>query len=240
MAAVEVFQDGFAGGGGEVGFSPRISFSHDLTQSDVVLVEHCFSSPPAIDFDFCVFREGFDQESESSPADELFFDGKILPIQIKKRLPPLKKPPTSPLPPPPPPPVKSCSGGTEEKQRTSFWRFKRSSSFSCGGGVGSYGSTLCPIPLLSRSYSTGSTHSGGGKRPANGHRQSLFRYYHPLTHPHRQVYSSRPPSKKGNSGGYVLGFNPLLNLHSTCLFGLCSVFSGGGGRDRTKKKNSNP
>ncbi|KAF2295324.1 hypothetical protein GH714_032574 [Hevea brasiliensis] len=43
---------------------------------------------------------------------------------------------------------------TEEKRISkSFWRFKRSSSLNCVSG---YGRSLCPLPLLSRSNSTGS------------------------------------------------------------------------------------
>ncbi|KAF5457458.1 hypothetical protein F2P56_021558 [Juglans regia] len=77
--------------------SPRISFSHDFCQSDVlVLVEsrhHLRSNSSglssSIDFDFCVHRESFDQES--SAVDELFSYGKILPTEIKKKVTPIKR-----------------------------------------------------------------------------------------------------------------------------------------------------
>ncbi|GAY43888.1 F1O19.11 protein [Citrus sinensis] len=68
--------------------SPRISFSHDFCQSDFIPVEqrqqgqHLIrSNSTGIDFDFCV-RKSFDQESSS--ADELFSDGKILPTEVKQ------------------------------------------------------------------------------------------------------------------------------------------------------------
>ena len=67
--------------------SPRISFSHDLSQSDIVPIEQRVlrsNSSSGIDFNFCI-RDGYDQQSSS--ADELFSDGKILPVQIRQNLP---------------------------------------------------------------------------------------------------------------------------------------------------------
>ncbi|KAL1566602.1 hypothetical protein AAHA92_02195 [Salvia divinorum] len=224
--AIEVFPDSPSA----TGISPRISFSHDLSQSDVVPIEQYIrsgASSSSIDFDFCVFRESFDQESSS--ADELFFDGKILPIQIKKRLAPV--PPPSPLPPPPPPPpLKSASkqAESEEKQK-SFWRFKRSSSLNCGSG---YGRTLCPLPLLSRSNSTGSTASG--KRSSIS-KQNLLKNNSSQKQqpPPMSGYSSKPPLKK--NGQFSHKFSPVLNVPPATIFGLGSIFSGGG-KDRIRKK----
>lgn len=75
--------------------SPRISFSHDFCQSDFIPVEqrqqgqHLFrSNSTGIDFDFCV-RKSFDKESSS--ADELFSDGKILPTEVKQLQQPKQK-----------------------------------------------------------------------------------------------------------------------------------------------------
>ncbi|KAK4426642.1 hypothetical protein Salat_1432900 [Sesamum alatum] len=241
--AIEVFPDSPT-----VGMSPRISFSHDLSQADVVPVEQYIrtTSSSAIDFDFCVFRESFDQESSS--ADELFFDGKILPIEIKKRLPPprrLEEP--APLPPPPPLPspapqkprssadeTKNSNPESEEKQK-SFWRFKRSASLNCGSG---YGRSLCPLPLLSRSNSTGSTASGKRSSLAN-QKQNLLKYSSANSsqkQPPPGYSSSRPPLKKNSHASYINGvkFNPVLNVPPANLFGLGSIFSGG--KDRSKKK----
>ncbi|KAJ6689646.1 hypothetical protein OIU85_006002 [Salix viminalis] len=69
------------------GISPRISFSHDLNQTaDAVPIEDHYhrrldSALLDSDFDFC-FGNSFVQELSS--ADELFSNGKILPVEIKK------------------------------------------------------------------------------------------------------------------------------------------------------------
>ncbi|XP_057809064.1 uncharacterized protein LOC131023853 [Salvia miltiorrhiza] len=225
--AIEVFPDSPSA----AGISPRISFSHDLSQSDVVPIEQYIrsgASSSSIDFDFCVFRESFDQESSS--ADELFFDGKILPIQIKKRLAPPPLPP-SPLPPPPPPPPKSAE--SEEKHK-SFWRFKRSSSLNCGSG---YGRTLCPLPLLSRSNSTGSTASGKRSSISTSQKQNLLKSNSSQKPQAQSGYSSKPPLKKSGQFSHAGGikFSPVLNVPPANLFGLGSIFSGGG-KERSRKK----
>ncbi|XP_042516894.1 uncharacterized protein LOC122091097 [Macadamia integrifolia] len=73
-----------------LGMSPRISFSHDLRHSDVVPVEeYCHRSDGSLldssfDFDFGV-SASFEQEPPFS-ADELFFDGKILPCEIREKI----------------------------------------------------------------------------------------------------------------------------------------------------------
>ncbi|GAA0147511.1 hypothetical protein LIER_36530 [Lithospermum erythrorhizon] len=76
--------------------SPRISFSHDLKESDIVPVE-CFNAQPDhflleqkidFDFDFCINPSS--SSSTISSADELFSNGKILPFQIKKTPPNIK------------------------------------------------------------------------------------------------------------------------------------------------------
>ncbi|OWM64428.1 hypothetical protein CDL15_Pgr020395 [Punica granatum] len=164
--------------------SPRISFSHDLTLYDVVPVEQPHFKPdshsalnPGFEFDLGN-PQSFDHES-CSVADELFSQGKILPTEIKKKTTTTSS--TAPI------LKRGGGGGEEqvrrvtslqfsaagrepsmkqnpklsgepEKQQSSnsksFWRFKRSSSLNCGSG---YGRKLCPLPLLSRSNSTGST-----------------------------------------------------------------------------------
>ncbi|KAG8384095.1 hypothetical protein BUALT_Bualt04G0082400 [Buddleja alternifolia] len=243
--AIEVFPDSPS-----VTMSPRISFSHDISQNDTVPVEQYIrsGSSSSIDFDFCVFRESFDQESSS--ADELFFDGKILPIEIKRRLAPSRRAaepppppplplPQSPLPPsrPPPPPLIQKTTETEEKQTynnksTSFWRFKRSSSLNCGSG---YGGSLCPLPLLSRSNSTGSSASGKRTSISNNQKQNLLK---------KQSQSSsstthqKPPLKKNSYASYNYNgvkINPVLNVPPANLFGLGYIFSGGKDKNNRKK-----
>ncbi|KAH6803686.1 hypothetical protein C2S51_031933 [Perilla frutescens var. frutescens] len=232
--AVEVLPDSPS-----AAMSPRISFSHDLPQNDIVPIEHCFRSPSSSsnDFDFCVFRESFDQESSS--ADELFFDGKILPIEIKRRLaPPLRSSAAAAqLPPPPPPRTTQKTAEEKQNQKTSsFWRFKRSSSLNCGSG---YARTLCPLPLLSRSNSTGSTASVK-RSSSNNQKQNYQKYSLPNSALKQSSWSTnnylKPPLKKNGYCSYNGGvkINPVLNVPSANLFGLASIFSGG--KDKGKKK----
>ncbi|PIN16505.1 hypothetical protein CDL12_10848 [Handroanthus impetiginosus] len=210
--AVEVFPDSPT-----VVISPRISFSHDLSQNDVVPVEQYIPSSSSSDFDFCVFRNSFDLD-QSSSADELFSDGKILPIQIKKRLPP----PPKPAAPPPQPPVSPPPPQIEGKQscKSSFWRFKRSTSLN--DGESGYARTLCPIPLLSRSNSTGSA-SSSVKR-SNNQKQNFMKYSSPNSSL-KQPSHQKPPLKKIGHNGVKI--NPVLNVPPANLFGFGFIFSSG-------------
>ncbi|KAI4346891.1 hypothetical protein L6164_007754 [Bauhinia variegata] len=245
-----------------VNMSPRISFSHDFSQSDVIPVEqHSFRSNSSglnssVDFDFCV-RESFEQESSS--ADELFSDGRILPIEIKKKNAPLKEKdqtitPQPPLPPPQAVRENASTNKNTKKESTkesklvddeaddkqsskSFWRFKRSSS--CGSG---YGRSLCPLPLLSRSNSTGSTPSvkrmpiskEGPNIKQNSQKHGSSRSSNTLSTNSYQ----KPPLKKSHrsygNGVQVPQVNPILNVPPANLLGLGSIFSNN--RDKTKKK----
>ncbi|XP_049375127.1 uncharacterized protein LOC125840206 [Solanum verrucosum] len=232
----------------------RISFSHDVSQTGSVPIEQYIRSTSpssSIDFDFCVFRESLDLGSSS--ADELFFDGKILPIEIKRRIssiPPRKTEQQQQLPPPHPLPPCNTSGKTsnneyaiqnnktgvlessDEKQNPnskSFWRFKRSSS--CGSG---YARTLCPLPLLSRSNSTGSSPSV--KRNSTLSKDNLK--HHSQRHLSKSMSSNgsnsqKPPLKKApyNNG---VKFSPVLNVPPANLFGLSTFFSSG--KEKNKKK----
>uniref|UniRef100_A0A0D3CIZ0 Uncharacterized protein n=2 Tax=Brassica oleracea var. oleracea TaxID=109376 RepID=A0A0D3CIZ0_BRAOL len=149
----------------------RISFAGDLGQSDKALTIE--QQPSGLvrrdttlldsDFEFHTSRS-FD----SSPADEIFADGMILPFQatssmLKRRykyeLPPI----VSSIPPPPPPPLplpspqqsrKYCQKETPvvETSSKSFWSFSRSSSLNCDIKK----SLICSFPRLTRSISTGS------------------------------------------------------------------------------------
>ncbi|XP_027359089.1 uncharacterized protein LOC113867804 [Abrus precatorius] len=243
--------------------SPRISFSHDFSQSDVIPVEkHPLRSNSSglnssIDFDFCVHES---LELESSSADELFSDGVILPTEIKKKknnIAPLK-PKTQPsLPIPPSSTIcdnassttskstkkeslkdnKDLNDEVDEKQSSkSFWRFKRSSS--CGSG---YGRSLCPLPLLSRSNSTGSTtpsvkrvplsKEGPNVKQNSQKRSSITRSSQSFGSNNHQ----KPPLKRSH-GSYAnsIRVSPVLNVPSANLFGLGSIFSNN--RDKSKKK----
>ncbi|GFS36869.1 hypothetical protein Acr_00g0048370 [Actinidia rufa] len=221
----------------------RISFSHELSYSDVVPVEHRrlrSGSSSGVDFDFCV-HESSDQSSSS--ADELFSDGKILPThQIKKTA---TIPSKQPEPPSPWPcenrefeEAKGAISEMDEKQgganSKSFWRFKRSSSLNCGSG---YAPSLCPLPLLSRSNSTGSSTKSSSKDRTHPHPHQ----HHNVQKQNLQKNSSKssgnfqkPPLKK-NYGAYGNGvrINPVLNVPSGYLFGLGSIFHG---KEKSKRK----
>lgn len=235
--AIELCSEKSAG----MGVSPRISFSFDFCQADVVPAEHVQHHPlrsnssglnSSIDFDFCV-RESFDHESSS--ADELFSDGKILPTQIKKK---------STTPPPLPPPRslpddnkslnKETSTDDYKQSSKSFWRFKRSSS--CGNG--GYGRSLCPLPLLSRSNSTGSAPSVKRSPPLSKDSSSSSKQNYHKNLPIKLSQSAassmsyqKPPLLKK---GHGVSINPVLNVPSANLFGIGSIFSNG--KDKSKKK----
>ncbi|KAL5581824.1 hypothetical protein UlMin_014266 [Ulmus minor] len=244
---------------GMVVSTPRISFSYDFIQSDVVPIEqrplrsNSSGLNSSIDFDFCV-RESF--ELESSTADELFSDGKILPTEIKKKgssitaAPPiqvdqeqtpqaafskkvgvrddsksLKKEQSS----------KESNEGDEKQSSKSFWRFKRSSS--CGTG---YGRTLCPLPLLSRSNSTGSADESSPiniKKEGPGSKQNTQKSLPTkMSQSHSSSSSYQKPPLKKSFGAYNNGvsINPVLNVPPTNIFGIGSMFSNG--KNKNKKK----
>lgn len=253
--------------------SPRISFSRDFCQSDAIPIEkrplRSSNSKPSslnssVDFDFCIpggvtSGESFDQGSWS--ADELFRNGKILPTEIKK------KPESPPSPGKRNPgqkgsakdetgPPETTTKPDSRKQRKpeeeeddvikpntkSFWGFKRSSSLNCGS---SYGRSLCPLPLLNRSNSTGST-SSKQKQSTRKHTEHIkLQQSSSLSSSSSSSSNSsfqKPPLKK-NYGGYSYGshgggirVSPVINVvPSGNLFGLGSIFSGNG-RDKNKKR----
>ncbi|CAI9282641.1 unnamed protein product [Lactuca saligna] len=212
--AIDLYSDN----SGATTTSPRISFSYDLSQSDTVPVEQLFRSfsSASVDFNFCV-QENSDN-NHASMADELFSDGKILPAQIKpntdinKRTPPPPRPenqrPRSlPLPPP-----EDEELNLKQQNSKSFWGFKRSSS--CGSG---YARSLCPITLLSRSHSTGSSTSS--KRSSSSKEGFNQKHQRNIQKP---LISQKPPLRKtsygygSNSTGTTTSngvrVSPVLNL----------------------------
>ncbi|EEF35366.1 uncharacterized protein LOC8260379 [Ricinus communis] len=157
------------------GISPRISFSHDLNQAtDSVSIQDCNPRLDSClldsDFDFCT---GSSFVQELSSADELFSNGKILPIEIKK----CKKLSVSTKRTDQPKPItthslKSSTDTPEKKllkeflsmsidadekpiSTKSFWQFKRSNSLNCDSTTRSKG-LIRSLQFLSRSNSTGS------------------------------------------------------------------------------------
>ncbi|XP_014497392.1 uncharacterized protein LOC106758899 [Vigna radiata var. radiata] len=242
--------------------SPRISFSHDFSHSDVIPVEQLpFRSNSSglnsgIDFDFYV-SESF--ELESSSADELFSHGRILPTEVKRKNVPAKQtsqlaPKNNPPLPPPyaaPPTCKSSKKENpkeskclndevyEKQSSKSFWIFKRSSS--CGNG---HRRSFCPLPLLSRSNSTGSStpnvkrnplsKEGGVNIRPNSQKHSSTRLAH--SYVPNGYYQKPPLNYKSHHGSYgsSVRVNPVLNVPPANLFGLASIFSSN--RDKSKRQ----
>lgn len=208
--------------------SPRISFSHDLSPSDIInfpveqsLLRSISSSSP--EFDFCN-HHSFNQHSVS--AEDIFHDGKLLPTDKPK---PKPKQPPAPIPPShnhSHPTVLQPEKKNSESQRSndtpgcfdnqaedqkkkskSFWQFKRSSSLNSGN---SYARSLCPIPLLSRSNSAGSATSSK-RSSSTKESHSLNKQHAPKSSlvssstKQSQLSSSnsyqKPPLKKNGYGG---------------------------------------
>lgn len=239
--------------------SPRLSFSHDLSLSDILPIEHrpvrSNSAGPHSSFDFDFVP--IDQEPLS--ADEIFSDGKLLPTEIKKK------------------PAASSSlaqkghsradqsgkqsrflgqsSEAEEKPSLgsgsgsgsrSFWRFKRSTSLNCGSGHGrSLG--LCPLPLLSRSNSTGSSpnvksSTFSKENSDNSHPNSKKQSPKNTTNMSSPLKPSQAASSSFNGGyqkpplrkGSGINVSPVLNVPPGNLFGLNSVFFSG--KDKGKRK----
>ncbi|KAJ9564369.1 hypothetical protein OSB04_000335 [Centaurea solstitialis] len=202
--AIHLCSENSGTGANNVTMSPRISFSHDLSHSDTVPVEQLLRSLSSsnVDFNFCV------QQNHASMADELFSDGKIIATQIKQRPPPPPQPPQS------PPNNRNQPPPMERSPSRSFWGFKRSSS--CGNG---YARSLCPIPLLSRSNSTGSSSINANTKRSTSSSKEGF------TQKHNHHNFQKPPLRKTSYryGNHANGarINPVLNL------GFGSFFSNG-------------
>lgn len=218
--------------------SPRISFSHNLSATNVNILHNPQVQEPvpsSSEFDFCI------SNTETSSADELFSDGVIRPIQLQekfvnssKQIPLSKKTQTlgNSLPPlpqndqndqTPKQEIKS-----EQQKNHSFWGIKRSSSVNAHKKSSSFWS----LPSLSRSNSTGSVpnskkqgtlqlkqikNSSAAAGPAS--------FY---TFPSSQ----KPPLRKnygagGTNYGNGIRVSPVLNVASQNLFGFGSLFRNG-------------
>ncbi|KAK2647916.1 hypothetical protein Ddye_015405 [Dipteronia dyeriana] len=228
--------------------SPRISFSHDLRQTDdiVPVRRDTMLLESNSDFEFILTSTIFDQQSCS--ADELFKNGVILPVQVQKLTPP--PPPTvfSSLPPRPNSneivndhQLMVANSDQEKPQSKSFWGFKRSSSLNCDAKK----SLICSLPLLSRSNSTGS--SVTSKRPSlkeSSQKQPLMVKW---SNGYNQTQSQqKPPLKKGYGGSYYgnggVKVSPVLNVPppyisraTANLFGLGSLLRSGKDNKKNKK-----
>ncbi|XP_076901562.1 uncharacterized protein LOC143556008 [Bidens hawaiensis] len=217
--AIDLYSDNSAG----MTASPRISFSYDLSQSDTVPVEQLLRSfsSSSVDFNFCV-NENSDHHHA---ADELFSGGKMLPTEIKQTTETAMVMVTDTPPPRPeneklrsPEILPAEEDELKPQNSKSFWGFKRSSS--CGNG---YARSLCPITLLSRSHSTGSSSSTASKR-SSGSVSSKDGFNQKSRSFQKPSVSQKPPLRKngygyGNgSGSNRIRVNPVLNLGFGSLF----------------------
>ncbi|CAI8605077.1 unnamed protein product [Vicia faba] len=247
------------------GISPRISFSHDLkssTGSIPVEAPHIQSDLRLLDStasDF-VFTITNTLSQQLSSADELFSDGKIIPLEIKniisnekilltkkssspdKFFQPLLKTHQKRL-----KEFLSDETDTEEEKSTStskhFWQFKRSSSLNIDTSRRS--SLIRSLQFLSRSNSTGSAPNpktqkqnlqkqssvSSSRRSSSSSSTSSTYYFYSS--------SSKHSLKKSSSNGVRI--SPVLNLPQSYIpkatgsfFGFGSLFCKGKSK-RNKK-----
>lgn len=237
--------------------SPRLSFSHDLSERNlnesqevgVARVDMSLLSDQNCDFNFCVTASAI-SEPESSPADELFFNGVIIPIQMKEKLNSIngcvrKKDEE----------ITATTTATlvrqEKTQSKSFWRFRRSSSLNCDNYGNKRSSSLWSLPLLLRSKSTGSSSheivkqnqrnsgSSNGKLLSNSNQIQSVRF--------SASPCQKPPLRKSGSGGgsQVNGgvrnsaaLNvppPYITKGTSDLLGFGSFFCSGSREKKSKK-----
>ncbi|XP_061339471.1 uncharacterized protein LOC133286130 [Gastrolobium bilobum] len=238
------------------GISPRISFSHDLTNTEdsVPIEDHNRRSDLCLldsssDFVFCI-TNGLAQQLSS--ADELFSNGKIVPMQIKRVSNATDEPhlPAKPARPRSQPSSTRCTekkrlkeflsaasddADNEDEKPSSkyFWQFKRSSSlnFDTTRGI----SLIRSLQFLSRSNSTGSV-----PNPKQTETQKQ-RFQKQSSASSRS--SSQKPSMKKNCGssGNGVRISPVLNLPHAYIpkatarfFGFGSLFCNG--KIKRKKK----
>lgn len=250
--------------------SPRISFSHDLHQTedparteendncyhqqrrDNLLLETC----PDKDFDFCVSNNW--SSAEICSAEDLFSDGLIRPLQLQGKhvisrhesLPKLQS--HNSLSPFPPNGIsieedskESAPSNIEPDQQKIQGKFsdiKRSSSVHCDNSQRR--SSFWSLPLLSRSYSTGSEAKVVKENQKQNMKQKAQKNYVDLKQSSSGVYmhslAQKPPLRKKYVGyeGNGMMINPVLNVpapniskKTANLLGLGSFF----GNDKEKK-----
>lgn len=247
--------------------SPRISFSLDLKESDFIPV-NVQTNPlilnPTVDFDFGI-APYFSHQISS--ADELFANGKLLPVQIKKMDRTLQ---SQPKPTPTAPEevenvtesikkkrlIEFLSTGfdaDEEDHKISssttaaatttkpFWQFRRSTSLNCEtGGSGTRG-LLRSLEFFKRSNSTGSVRKPIQKQ--NSSKESSHSGLNPLFY--YSPSSSKKPAilkKNGSRSCHSNGIRvaPVLNIPTAYIAkGTANLFGIGSlfSSKKSRKKN---
>ncbi|KAI4388952.1 hypothetical protein MLD38_001236 [Melastoma candidum] len=201
------------------GRTPRISFSHELILSS--RDKHPTVTPvqkPTIDFDFGTSSH----EHGSSSTDNLFSDGKIIPLGDIVRKPsavtsrkPAHAAPTS-------SPQEEATATNYGKGSKSFWKVTRSRSLG-GSGTG-----LCPLRLMLRSNSTRSTLDH--QKQLNSH-ENITSGAPFSPRPTRRLPTRN--SASGNNGCRNVRVEPVPHVRTGNLFGLGSMFIC---KDRRKRK----
>ncbi|KAG4991989.1 hypothetical protein HKD37_09G026002 [Glycine soja] len=215
---------------------PRLSFSHDLSELQVLPMKQGAPCRDTLlhdsnsDFEFITST---DLEFESSSADELFSNGVILPIQMQEKTTARKLTHHVESPHPKLPPRPCASSVDKVKKETirelldvnsdnekkphskSFWGFNRSKSLNCDTKK----NLVCSSPLLSRSNSTGSVsnpkrvssnkHPSAAKSSSSSYSFSTLNMY-PM---------QKSPSGKSYGESYPNGLriNPVLNVPTPCV-----------------------
>ncbi|XP_050235895.1 uncharacterized protein LOC126685931 [Mercurialis annua] len=234
--------------------SPRLSFSNDLSQEDEIPVDRRdkFLLESDSDFEFSICSS---VHHHSSLADDLFAHGMIKVPETKlssdrpinqihrfNQLPPLPSSSES----------SPATNGTISKKEirvldseseeikiqpsnntTSFWGFKRSSSVNCD-----IKKSLCSLPLLLRSNSTGSSLPNNPKQKQSKKSSGLPSPPSPAAGSSASyVYTipNKPPLKKVYNNGSHNGnvkFSPVINVPFN--FGLGSFLRNG--KDKSTRK----
>lgn len=231
--------------------SPRTSFSNDLVQENDRETEQVSRRDTTLldsnsDFEFSICSN---LGHEFSPADDLFADGMILPVQIQERITASKEiyrhesPRRASLPPLPcPPPNENLTKDSmrelmvvnsdqfeEKPQSKSFWGFKRSSSLNYD-----IKRSLCSLTLLSRSNSTGSVPNSKRTTLKDTHKSNSQKQQSTAMEKSASSSSSssvsslvyslpqKPPLKKS---GYYGKISPVLNVPPPYIYkGAANLF----------------
>ncbi|KAI4347196.1 hypothetical protein L6164_008030 [Bauhinia variegata] len=232
----------------------RLSFSHDLDEVEAVAIR---DAEPRKDTSLQESNSEFEfstssrvhHEFQSSSADELFYNGVILPVQIQGKSTTRKhtRYGESPYIKLPPRPYPSGVGKTKKEntrevldinseyekkpQSKCLWGFSRSRSLNFDRKK----SLICSLPLLSRSNSTGSVTNPKRTSSKDAHKHKQPQQPPPPSLSSTLNFYSLPKSHSGKnygrSYGYGVRVSPVLNVPTGNLFGLGSILRVG----KTKK-----